>query len=359
MDIFLESSTLPTLSNTSIFISHPLYNQIMGAGAVIAQFYPPKPTFTEKNVPSLVGKVFIVTGGNSGVGLELVKILYSKGGTVYIAGRSPTRVANAVEVVKSIPTASPGHVKSLHLDLSDLTTIPTCASTFLAQESRLDVLFNNAGVSREPVGSTTVQGYEAHMGTNCLGHFLLTKILLPTLLQTAKSLPKASVRVVFTSSGIVDMAGPSGGVSLAELELGKHGKTIEYNYSASKAGNWLLASELDKRIRKDGILSVVQNPGSLNTKGWDTVPWVGKMLFKPFMHEPKMGAYTELWAGLSPELKMEDGGRFATAWGRWHPMPNKDILKSLKMKEEAGTGVAAKFWDWCEEQTKEYAGVES
>lgn len=328
-------------------------------GGVITQLFPPSPTFTEKNVPSLVGKVFIVTGGNAGVGLEMVKILYSKGGTVYIAGRSSTKIATEIKAIKSIHSASPGHLKSLSLDLSDLTTIPSCASTFLAQESRLDVLWNNAGVTREPVGSTTVQGYEAHMGTNCVGPFLLTKLLLPILLRTAKSSPKASVRVVFASSGIVDLNAPPGGILLAELAPGNHGKDVAYNYSVSKAGNWLLASEFDKRTRKDGMVCIAQTPGTLRTKGWDGVSWPVKALSSLFMHEPKMGAYTELWAGLSQDVKCEDGGRFAIPWGRWHPSPRKDILKSLMTKEEGGTGLAAEFWTWCEEQTKEYAGVGS
>lgn len=328
-------------------------------GGMITQFFPPSPTFTEKSVPSLVGKVFIVTGGNAGVGLELVKILYSKGGTVYIAGRSPIKIATEIEAIKSIYTASPGHIKSLPLDLSDLTTIPTCASTFLAQESRLDVLWNNAGISGAPVGSTSVQGHEAHIGTNCLGPFLLTKFLLPVLLRTADLLPKASVRVVFTSSGIVDIIGPPGGVSLSELAPGSNSKDQVRNYSASKSGNWLLASEFDKRTRKYGIVCVTQSPGTLKTKGWDGSPWAMRVLMAPFMHEPKMGAYTELWAGLSPDVKCEDGGRFALPWGRWHSSPRKDILEGLKTKEEGGTGLAAEFWGWCEEQTKEYAGVGS
>lgn len=307
-----------------------------------------------------MGKVFIVTGGNSGVGFEVVKILYSKGGTVYIASRSPSKVATAVEEIMSLYPASPGQLKSLHLDLNDLTTVPTCASTFLAQESRLDVLWNNAGIARAPVGSLSIQGYETHMATNCLGPFLLTKLLLPVLVKTAKSSPKANVRVVFTYSGIVEiMSGPPGGLSVADLAAGKHGKTIEANYSASKAGNWLLTSEFDKRIRKDGIVSVTQTPGTLKTRGWDSAPFMMKMLMKPFIHEPKMGAYTELWCGLSPEVQLEDGGKCAVPWGRWHPSPRKDLLEALKTKEQGGSGLAAEFWDWCDEHTKEYAGVGS
>ncbi|KAK9238845.1 hypothetical protein V1525DRAFT_82374 [Lipomyces kononenkoae] len=328
-------------------------------GGILAQNFPPSPTFTEKNVPSLAGKVFIVTGGNSGVGLELVKILYSKGGTVYIAGRSPKKTAAEIETIKSIHTVTAGHLKSLPLDLSDLTTVPVCASTFLAQESRLDVLFNNAGIAHVPAGSVTVQGYEAHMGTNCLGHFLLTQLLLPVLLRTVKSSPKDSVRVVFTNSSIIDLEGPPGGLSLAELAPGNYSKNKARNYSASKTGNWFLASEFDKRTRNDGLVCVAQNPGNLTTKSWNGVPWMIRMLMKPVMHEPKMGAYTELWAGLSPDVKCEDGGRTAIPWGRWHPAPRKDILESLKTKEEGGTGLAAEFWGWCEEQTKGYAGASS
>jgi NAD(P)-dependent dehydrogenase (short-subunit alcohol dehydrogenase family) len=326
-------------------------------GGIYTQFYPPKPAFTENNVPSLTGKVFIVTGGNAGVGLELVKILYSKGCTVYIAARSPSKIATEIEAITSIYTATPGQVKGLHLDLSDLTTIPTCASTFLAQESRLDVLWNNAGISTAPAGSLSSQGHEAHMATNCLGPFLLTKLLLPVLLKTARSAPKASVRVVFTSSGIIDIAGPPGGVSLAELAPGSHSKDVSRNYSASKAGNWFLASEFDKRTRKEGIVCVTQSPGTVKTKGWDGAPWSMRVLMMPFMYKPKMGAYTELWAGLSQDVNCEDGGRYALPWGRWHPSPRENILESLKTKEEGGTGLAAEFWEWCEEQTKEFAGV--
>jgi NAD(P)-dependent dehydrogenase (short-subunit alcohol dehydrogenase family) len=162
--------------------------------------------------------------------------------------------------------------------------------------------------------------------------------------------------VVFTSSGIIDMNAPPGGVSLAELVPGNHSKDKSRNYSASKAGDWLLASEFDRLTHNDGITCVALSPGTLKTKGWDKAPFL-KVLFMPFFYEPKMGAYTELWAGLSQDVKSEDGGRFAIPWGRWHPAPRKDILKSLKTIEEGGTGLAAEFWAWCEEQTMEYAQV--
>ncbi len=146
-----------------------------------------------------------------------------------------------------------------------------------------------------------------------------------------------------------------GGLLLSELEPGSYGQDPAGNYSASKAGNWFLASEFDRRLRKEGIVSVTMSPGTLKTKGWDGAPWL-KMLFTPLFYEPKFGAYTELWCGRSEDVKCEDGGKFAIPWGRWHPSPRQDILESLKSKEEGGTGLAAEFWDWCERETKAYAG---
>ena len=321
---------------------------------------PPSPQFTEQNVPSLDGKVVIVTGGNAGVGFELVKMLYSKGGcTIYIASRSMDRIAAAIEEIKSTcPAPSQGHptrLKSLRLDLNDLTTISESAKEFLGQESRLDILWNNAGIAQAPMGSTTKQGYEAHMGVNCLGPYLFTKLLTPLIVKTAQSAPQNSVRVVWTSSQIVESNGPPGGVSFEEQEPGKHPANKDRTYAASKAGNWFLASELDRRVRNEGVVSITQNPGNLWTKAWDPVPGWVKFLLSPFLFEPRMGAYTELWAGLATQITCADGGRYGIPWGRWHLAPKSELLASRKAKEEGGTGLAARFWEWCDEQTKPFA----
>ncbi|KAI8630632.1 NAD(P)-binding protein [Xylariaceae sp. FL1651] len=322
----------------------------------ITQFFPPAPHFTEAQTPSLTGKVFIVTGGNSGVGYELVKILYSKGGKVYVAGRSATKIATAIETIKAETAGSTeGQLHSLVFDLSDLSTIAPSVSGFLAKESRLDVLFNNAGITRQPPGSVTAQGHEMHMGTNCLGHHLLTKLLIPILVQTAKSAPKDTVRIVFTSSGIIDLLGPPGGVAFDELEPGKHSDDMNYKYSASKAGNWFLAAEFDRRYAKDGVVAVAQSPGTLRTPAWDDTPWISRVIMAPIFKPPKMGAYTELWSGLSADVKSGDGQKFIIPWGRFYTMSKKEHLASLKSKEEGGTGLAAEFFDYCDAKTKEFA----
>jgi NAD(P)-dependent dehydrogenase (short-subunit alcohol dehydrogenase family) len=321
-------------------------------GGTITQFFPPNPTFTDKNVESQKGRVFLVTGGTAGIGLETVKILYAKGGTVYIASRNVSKIDAVIKMIQAVPTnTSGGILKAIHLDLNDLNSVSKAASIFLAQESRLDVLFNNAGVGHVP--GVTAQGYEIHMGTNCLAPYLLTQLLLPVLRQTAESSPSASVRVVFASSSIIDLQGPLGGISVEQLEPGKYGKVPADNYSISKAGNWMLASQFDRLLRKDGIVCVTQNPGNLNTAGWNGVP-VLKFIFKPLLYGPEYGAYTMLWCGVSGDVKLNDGGKYAIPWGRWHPAPRKDILESLKTKNEGGTGVAKAFWEWCEKEAKEY-----
>ena len=126
--------------------------------------------------------------------------------------------------------------------LEDLTTIKPAVETFVTKESRLDVLFNNAGVSLPPRGSVSAQGHELQMATNCLGHYLLTQLLLPTLLKTAESAPPATVRVIWTSSIVVDASAPQGGMNITELT--NPSSNQQRNYLNSKTGNWFLASAL-------------------------------------------------------------------------------------------------------------------
>lgn len=73
------------------------------------------------------------------------------------------------------------------------------------------------------------------------------------------------------------------------------------------------------------------------------------------LYPARVGAYTNLWEGLSEEVSVEDGGRYAIPWGRWHRCPRKDIVDGFKSKEEGETGQAGEFWNWCEEKTREFS----
>lgn len=320
------------------------------------QLYPPKPTLTETNLPDQADKVFIVTGGNNGVGFEVVKILYSKGARVYLAARSEAKAKEAIKNIKSTISSPSGEIKFLHIDLADLTTIKKAADEFGAQEEKLDVLWNNAGVAAMPVDQRTPQGCEMHMGTNCVGPFLFTKLLLPKLKAAAKTRPKDAVRIIWTSSVATDANSPKGGVSIAELSVPSSDPVR--NYAASKAGNWLLATEFARKVSGDGIVSIAQNPGNLKTTIWSTAPTWTRIMMSPTLSPVKYGAYTEIWAGLSTEVTVTDGvnGRYVIPWGRFFVVKRKDILEALKPKEEGGeySGRAGDFWTWCDEQTMKF-----
>ncbi|EEH37445.2 retinol dehydrogenase [Paracoccidioides lutzii Pb01] len=198
------------------------------------QVFPPPPLFTDKNLPSLLGKVYIVTGSNTGIGKEVAQVLFSKDAKVYAAARSEDK----------------GQLIFLPLNLSDLTTIKTSAKIFLSKEDKLHVLFNNAGVMTPPTGSKTVQGYELQLGVNAIAPFLFTKLLTPTLLSTAKTEPPNTVRVVWVSSVTMETGAPrSVGIPLDKLDQLASTSPQYVNYAISKAGNYLYAVEFAKRYK--------------------------------------------------------------------------------------------------------------
>ncbi|KAK5160869.1 hypothetical protein LTR04_004422 [Oleoguttula sp. CCFEE 6159] len=309
-------------------------------GNILSQsFFLPEPVLTEKNLKDQHGKVFIVTGGYVGVGFELSKILYQHNGTVYIAGRSQAKGE------QSHPSNPRSH----------LTTIKHSAEEFLAKESRLDVLTNNAGVMMPPVGSKSAQGYEVQMATNCLGHFLFTSFLLPTLKSTAESSSPGSVRVTWAGSLGVDTYSPKPGGMLFDSDgspkvLGKPST----DYGTSKVGNVFLAAETARRYGKDGIVSVAWNPGNLQSELQRHVEnGVFRILSRVFLHKPVFGAYTELFAGWSPDVTPAQNGAYIIPWGRFGTFRN-DIVPSTRPVAEGGNGKAEKFWEWCDKETRQY-----
>jgi len=325
-------------------------------GTTLSQMMPPKPTLTEANVLSQKGRVLIVTGGYSGVGLELVRILYHAGGKVYIAGRSQDKANAAIEEITGAAgdREGCGQLEFLELDLSDLSTIKPSAEAFKAKETRLDVLWNNAAVSSSPPELRTNQGHELQMGTNALGPYLFTELLLPLLQETAKSAPPASVRVVWTASLVVEGQAPRGALNMEHLKTIPTDRYL--NYANSKTANVLMCTELGRQstAKDEKVLHVVQNPGNLSTNLLRHMPrWVG-WLISPILYDAKYGAYTELWAGLGEELTMSDQGQYIMPWGRKHPSLRKDILDACKTKEDGGTGISGAFREWADEQVKEY-----
>ena len=320
-------------------------------------FRIPNPRLTEKNLPSQDGRVFIVTGGNVGVGLELTKILYAAGGTVYVAGRSPVRCEAAIDAIqKSLPD-SRGHLKFLQLDLSDFDSVKKAAQEFLANESRLDVLVNNAGIL-VALGEKSRQNQDLVMTVNCLSPFLFTKLLTPVLESTAMSSPKDTVRVLWAGSGGIDLRTPEPGIEFSP-EPGSNAPIApetSHNYGISKCGNYHMG--LEYALRAKGVLSLSFNPGNLRSELFRGMEGAAKLFYRLLFHlcfyPPIMGAYTELYAGWSTEIGERENGTYIIPWGRV-ASPRVGVVRGAVRVENGGKGGAKKFWEWCEEVTSEWA----
>ena len=252
-----------------LFISSHLINinylliEIMSLSQSLSEFYPPSPKYTENDVPDLPSKVYLITGGTSGIGLALAKILYSKNARVYITSRTPTSAENAIDEIKKDIPISHGQVAYLTLDLTDLSTIAPAVNDFLAKESRLHSVWYNAGVMNTPAGSRTRQGYEIQWGTNVVAHFVINKLLMPILLFTAQVAQEGSVRSVWVSSdGHINFSPKPDGIDWNDIMIKqpdgwKGGMSVMKYYGQSKAGDVILSKETATRYGKQGIVSVV------------------------------------------------------------------------------------------------------
>ncbi|ROV89697.1 hypothetical protein VMCG_10362 [Cytospora schulzeri] len=322
------------------------------------QWFPPKPTFTEANLERQDGRVFIITGGNSGIGLALTKFLYPTGAKIYLACRSEERAKAAMkEIVDEYQAAmtsggdaqksDPGELIYMHLDLNDLRTIKSSAAFFTQRETRLDILWNNAGVAGVPTGTKTAQNIEGHIGVNCVGPLLFTQELIPRLRAAAKVSPPAATRVIWSSSMIIERFAPDGGVDFSELDrmnaAGTGSENASVDYAMSKAGNWFLAVEGARRWGSDGILSVTQNPGMINTTVWKHQPnWLMAAMV-PTFHSANMGACTMMFAGFSGEVGLDKNGVYILPFGR---VQEKNVRGDIVIAIESGK--PKEFWEWCE-----------
>ncbi|RAO69316.1 uncharacterized protein BHQ10_005328 [Talaromyces amestolkiae] len=328
--------------------------------STLSAIFPPSPSFTEKDLPSLLGKVFIITGAASGVGFELARILYIAGGTVYIAARSTSRCEGAIEEIKKQTRGKKveGVLKSMLLDLADLRTIKPAVDSFLQQETRLDVLFNNAGVMNTPVGTdeNVVQGHDLEMATNCVGPYLLTKLFEPILIQTAALSPQFTVRVVFVVA-LMQFFSPA---TAMEFDNNGNPKILpgdNYmksqpgdNYMQTKVGGTWLAAEFANRLGSKGVLSVSVHPGLMRTELQRNMPISARVSMKLLFKGPIYGAYSEIFAAFSPKIKAENNGGYILAWGRIAQLP-RYITDGLESEAQGGTGGAKMFVEYCERET--------
>ncbi|KAI0783505.1 NAD-P-binding protein [Abortiporus biennis] len=306
--------------------------------ATINQAMPPKPKFSTDQIPDLTGKVVIVTGGNAGVGKETIKALLEHNAKVYMASRSFDKAKAAIEDLKA---ATGKEALFLQLDLSSLSAVRKSAEEFLSKEKELHILFNNAGVMRPPIDQLSEDGYDLQWGTNVIGHFFFTYLLLPALTAGARSSPDSYSRVVHTSSS----AAYACGIDWDTLRDGKKRRSTgdQMLYGQSKLGNAIVAHEFAKRYSDQGVLSYSCNPGNLSTDLYQWAsPRVRNFLNTYILYPVSYGALTQLWAGTMPET-IQYNGEFLIPWAR----------KGRCRDEVYDPVVGEKLWNYLLEQVKD------
>ncbi|TFK40855.1 NAD(P)-binding protein [Crucibulum laeve] len=306
--------------------------------SIFRQLFPPAPRYSIDDIPDLTGKIIIVTGSNTGVGKETAKALLLHNAKVYIACRSQIK---AEEAILDLEQHTGKKALFLNLDLGDLKSIKTAAEEFLSRETELHVLFNNAGVFIPPVELITTQGYDLQFGTNTLGHFYFTKLLIPVLLSTAKSNPRGAVRVVNTAS--------IGHYLWGDLDFNTFKDTPARRkmtplalYAQSKFGNVVFSNEMARRYGDQGIISMSVNPGNLRSDIQRHVSKTKASLVDFIFYYPvAYGALTQLWGGTSLE-GAEFNGEYLFPWARM----------GAARVETKDPQIGKALWQWFEEQVQ-------
>ncbi|KOR82128.1 SDR family oxidoreductase [Paenibacillus solani] len=276
----------------------------------------------------MTGKIAIVTGANSGMGLATTIELTKMGAHVIMACRSQSRGAAALREAQQESNSS--RIELMTLDLGDFDSIRAFASDFKARYDRLDVLVNNAGVvalKRE----LTKDGYEAMLGVNHLGHFLLTNELLEHLQHARQG------RVVNVSSG----AHKVGKIHFDDPNFDK-GFNVAKGYAQSKLANILFTKELARRLQPTRVTVNALHPGAVSTSiGVNRDTGFGKAvhkLLRPFFLTPLEGARTAIYLASSPEVEHVTGEYYIKC-------------KPAKITERAkDPKLAARLWEWSEQQ---------
>ncbi len=290
-----------------------------------------KQGFTHSDVPDQSGKTIFVTGANTGLGFQAVRVLTEKGARVLMGCRNPQKAEDARRrILDEHPKAD---VVLVNLDLGDLASVRAAAEV-VAKEPRLDVLINNAGIMMPP-RSLTKDGFESQFGVNHLGPFALTNLLLPLLEATPDS------RIVLTSSNAHKMGDIHFDDLVAERSYSAMGR-----YGQSKLANLLHTYELDRRLRAkgNGTIAVAVHPGGADTDLGRHMPsWLfGPMSFlmRPFLNTAAQGAWPTLMGATAPGV---EGGQYFGPRGMGEVAgPARKVDSNARSKD---SDLARRLWD--------------
>lgn len=298
-----------------------------------------------KDIPNLSGKIILVTGGNNGLGKESIKQLAKHNPTrIYMGARSIEKAQEAIQdIKKEVPNAP---IAFLEMDLASFSSLKSAADSFLAENDRLDVLINNAGVFACPPG-LTMEGYEIQFGTNYMGSALLTRLLLPILDKTAgKENPGNDVRIVNVSSEIY-RATQNGSLPLSQMNTPLAEMSTITRYGQSKLANLYFAKSYAKRYPH--IKSVALHPGLVQTNigsGMTANPilsFIFSQITRVASIDVPAGALNQLWASTAKSDEVKNGAYYIPSMKEAN---RADIMNDRDKAEE--------LWQWTEREFEKH-----
>ena len=306
--------------------------------------------WTAADIPSQAGSRVLITGANSGIGYMTALKLARKDAKVLLACRDQTRGEAAI---KRILSDSPGaDVELVVLDLASQQSVREVAARELDKGLALDLLINNAGVMTPPQRKETKDGFEVQFGTNVLGHFALTGLLMPALERAAAS-AKQNPRVVTISS----IAHKRGRIDFDDLQSTKKYSPMKA-YQQSKLANLMFSFELDRRLKATGsrVMSVAAHPGVAETnlflrEDYSAAEMAGRRviggIIGAFLNTDAEGALPTLYAATAPEAV---GGGYYGPQG-FQEMRGGDVGNAQVSEQARDTAVAGRLWETCEALT--------
>ncbi|MEE8604983.1 MAG: SDR family NAD(P)-dependent oxidoreductase [Candidatus Aminicenantaceae bacterium] len=286
------------------------------------------------DIPDQKDRIAIVTGSSSGIGYETARVLANKNAEVIMAVRNLQKGNAALDKIKA--GYQDANVKVMELDIASLESVRRFTEDFKKNYSRLDLLINNAGVMMPPY-SKTADGFELQFGTNHLGHFALTGLLMDLIINTESS------RVVNVSS----TSHKSGKIDFDDLDWEKRTYKKMRAYGDSKIANIYFTYELQRNLEKAGskTIAVASHPGWTATELQRHVGIVN-FLNRFFSQGIDMGALPTLYAAIAPDVK---GGDYygPAGWLEMRGYPKKIESNELSHDQK----ISKKLWEASEELT--------